>query len=372
MQVMALLLAAFVAGCGVGEGGGAPPGPGSSSTTIAPGPAGTAGASATAPTVSSASPSSGAAIFSQPMERSTINSSPAGTLSTFTLMETDSGIDVSGTVTMNDANTVATFTPTTGALTPVTSYTATVTTAATSAQGVALANDVSWTFRTGAVPSTPQLTVELGAAGGFAILTKAGITDVPASVITGNVGASPIDGAAIGISCDEVTGTIFAVDAAGPPCSVPDPVFLGTAVSAAETATADAAGRTSPDVVNELGAGEIGGLTLVPGLYKWSTGVFISTDVTLAGGPDDVWIFQISQGITQATDTQVILTGGALPRNVFWQTAGAAAIGTGAHFEGVILSGSSITLGSRASVNGRLIAETDVTLIQNTVTQPAP
>jgi hypothetical protein len=394
MWLMALLLAAFVTGCGSGgEEGGAGPSAGSSSTdTVAPGPAGTAGAADSDPTVSSASPVNGAtdittssscndnvvtgrkltATFSQPMNPATINSSPAGTLRTFTLKETDTGIDVPGTVAMNADGTVATFTPT-EALKPNTSYTAKITTAATSADGVPLAKTVKWTFTTKPVSSIGMEPVECQAAGSFVILAKAGVTNVPTSAITGNVGASPITGAAIGLSCPEVTGTIYSVDAAGPlPCAVVAPDLLTDAVIAAEAMYTDAAGRTSPEAITGLGAGEIGGQTLLPGLYNWTTGVLISTDVTLSGGPDAVWIFQVGEGITQASGTNVVLQGGALPENVFWQAAGIVAIGTDAHFEGVVLSQSDITLGTRASVNGRLFSEKSVTLDQNTVTESGP
>jgi len=136
------------------------------------------------------------------------------------------------------------------------------------------------------------------------------------------------------------------------------------------TAYADAEGRT-PDY-NEVGAGNIGGMTLPPATYKWTTGVSILTDVTLNGGANDVWIFQIAQGITQASAAQVILTGGALPKNVFWQAAGVVALGTTAHMEGIVLSKTAITLATGATVNGRLLAQTAVTLQKNTVTQPAP
>ena len=214
--------------------------------------------------------------------------------------------------------------------------------------------------------------VRLGTAGTFAILTKTGITDVYASAITGDVGSSPITGAAILVTCTEVTGKIYSVDAAGPlPCRVTDAPFLTSAVGDMEAAYLDAAGRTLPDFT-ELGTGEIGGLTLVPGLYKWGTGVSISRDVTLSGGPNDVWIFQIAGPLTQASATRVTLTGGALAKNVFWQVADVVVIGTTAHFEGNILAKTMIAVKTGASVNGRLLAQTAVTLQQNAVTQPAP
>jgi len=132
----------------------------------------------------------------------------------------------------------------------------------------------------------------------------------------------------------------------------------------------DAAGRLSPNFI-ELGAGEIGGLTLAPGLYKWGTGVMITTDVTLKGGPHDVWIFQVAGTLNQGNATRVTLAGGALPKNIFWQVAGAVTIGTTAHFEGVVLAKTLIAVNTGASVNGRLLAQTAVTLQMNAITEPA-
>jgi Ice-binding-like len=213
--------------------------------------------------------------------------------------------------------------------------------------------------------------VNLGKAGTFAILTKTGITDVPASAVTGDVGTSPITGAALLLTCGEVSGKVYSVDAAGPlPCVITDATLLTAAVGDMGFAYDDAAGRTSPDFT-ELGAGEIGGLTLAPGLYKWGTGLLISTDVTLSGGPDDVWIFQVAGTLNQANATRVTLAGGALAKNIFWQVAGAVTIGTTAHFEGVLLAKTLIAVNTGASVNGRLLAQTAVTLQMNAVTQPA-
>jgi len=374
---MALLFAALLAGGGIGR----------VFATGAPGPL--VGA-ATEPTVVSSSPSNNAtnvptstntsdnvvagtavtATFSQSMAAETIDSSSAGNLLTFTVTEAN-GNEVPGTVVMNDANTVATFTPTSSALNPNTSYTARVTTAAKNAAGVAMKNPVEWTFTTNAVEFTGQAPVPLGTAGRFAILTKSGITDVFPSVINGDVGASPITGAAIHLKCSEIkTGTVYSVNAAGPlPCRVTDPTLLTRAVGDMESAYTNAAGRKNPNFIN-LGAGKIGGLTLVPGLYKWTTGVLIATSVTISGGPDAVWIFQIAGTLTQDSATQVILTGGGLAKHVFWQTSGAVAIGTTAHFEGVILAKKKIAVKTSASANGRLLAQTAVSLEQNAVTRP--
>ncbi len=129
--------------------------------------------------------------------------------------------------------------------------------------------------------------------------------------------------------------------------------------------------RIALGVTTELGAGEIGGLTLVPGLYKWSTGVLISTNVTLSGGPNDVFIFQIAGTLTQANATRVMLTGGAQAKNVFWQVVGAVTIGRTAHLEGIVLGGKMLSVSTGASANGRLLAQIAVTLQQDAVTQPA-
>jgi hypothetical protein len=221
----------------------------------------------------------------------------------------------------------------------------------------------------GTVAGRGPAAVNLRTAGNFAILAQSAVTNVPTSAVTGDVGLSPATGAGIGLSCAQVTGAIYSVDAAGPlPCRVTDATRLTAAVGDEGTAYTDAAGR-APDYT-ELASGNIGGRTLGPATYKWSTPVLISTDVTLNGGPNDVWIFQIAQGLTVASGVKIVLAGGALPQNVFWQTFGAAEIGTTAQFKGVILSQTSIAMKTGASINGRLMAGTAVTLDQNTVTQP--
>jgi hypothetical protein len=211
--------------------------------------------------------------------------------------------------------------------------------------------------------------VELGAAANYVILAQSEITNVPTSAVTGNVGLSPATGAAIGIPCAEVTGVMNAVDSAGPlPCSVMDAVGLTAAVGAAGTAYTDAQGR-APDYT-ELAAGNIGGLNLSPATYKWSTAVSIPTTLTLTGGPNDVWIFQIAQGLTVSSGVQIILVGGALPQNIYWATFGVAQLGTTSKFNGVILSETSIVMNTGATLDGRMFAGTAVTLEQNTITHP--
>lgn len=216
-----------------------------------------------------------------------------------------------------------------------------------------------------------QPPVDLGWAGSFAILSKSGITDVPASAITGNIGTSPITGAAItGLGCGEVTGTIYTVNAAGPACRVVYPALLTEAVLDMETAYTDAAGRTSPDAT-ELGAGNIDGMRLAPGLYKWGTGVLIPTGVTLdaRGDKNAVWIFQIAGVLAVGNDAVVTLSGGAQAKNVFWQVT-QATLGTTSDVKGIILSATAITMNTGATLEGRALAQTAVTLQMNAVTEP--
>ncbi len=122
--------------------------------------------------------------------------------------------------------------------------------------------------------------------------------------------------------------------------------------------------RTSPSFYS----GDITGKTLVPGLYKWGTGVLISAGgVTLSGSSKSVWIFQIAQDLTVDTGAIVHLTGGASAAHVFWQVGGQATIGTTAQMKGVILSATQIVINTGAWLGGRALAQTGVTLDANMV-----
>jgi hypothetical protein len=207
--------------------------------------------------------------------------------------------------------------------------------------------------------------VALGSAANFIILGQSAVTDVPSSAITGNVGLSPATGAGIGVSCPEVTGNIYSVDAAGPACKITAASTLTTAVNDTTTAYNDAAGRAADYV--ELGAGNIGGLNLGPATYKWSTALLIPTNLTLTGGPNDVWIFEVAQGLTVSSGVQIILAGGALAKNIYWQVFSAADLGTTSSFKGTIISHTSIVMKTGATINGRLLAGTAITLDHSVV-----
>jgi hypothetical protein len=172
------------------------------------------------------------------------------------------------------------------------------------------------------------------------------------------------------VRCTEVVGTIYTVDAAGPlPCSVTNATRLTTAIGDMQTAYTDAAGRTNPDFLN-LGAGNIGGKTLTPGLYKWTSALNIPTDITISGSPTDVFIFQVAGTLKLSSAVRMTLTGGVQAKNIFWVVSDAVTCGTTSHFEGNILGMTGINLQTGATINGRMLAQTAVTLQMNSVTKP--
>ncbi|MEN9614174.1 MAG: hypothetical protein RLZZ347_481 [Candidatus Parcubacteria bacterium] len=219
-------------------------------------------------------------------------------------------------------------------------------------------------------------TVDLRTAGGFTILAKTGISTTGSTSVVGNIGVSPVPGSYVtGFSLilpvsspfstsALVTGKVYAAD-----YTSPTPTNLTTAIGDMQTAYADASGRLNP-TATELGAGNIGGLTITPGLYKWGTGVMIPADVTLSGGANDIWIFQIAQTLTVSSAVKINLSGGAQAGNIFWVVAGQTTIGTGAVFNGNILDQTAIVLNTGAKLNGHALAQTAVTLDSNEVTAP--
>jgi hypothetical protein len=111
-------------------------------------------------------------------------------------------------------------------------------------------------------------------------------------------------------------------------------------------------------------------MTLAPGLYTWGTGVTVAADVTVSGSATDVWIFQIANDLDVSSAKKVLLAGGALAKNIFWQVAGQVTIHAGAHFEGVILSQTAISLQTTASLHGRAFAQSLIALDDDAVTAP--
>ncbi len=231
-------------------------------------------------------------------------------------------------------------------------------------------------FATSATAAGPT-PVNLRTAGDFVILTETGVTTTGTTTVVGDMGVSPIaatamtgfgliaDGTNTFSSSSLVTEKIYAADYAPP-----TPTKMTTAIGDMETAFTDAAGRTSPNFI-ELGGGDISGRTLLPGLYKWGTGVLITNaGITIAGGPNDVWIFQIAGDMLVNDSAMVTLVGGAQAKNIFWQVSGKATFGTAADVKGIILSQTLISMNTGATLSGRALAQTAVTLIANTITAP--
>jgi hypothetical protein len=205
-----------------------------------------------------------------------------------------------------------------------------------------------------------QTPINLGSAAPFSVLAASALTSGATPVIYGDVGVSPTTGASItGLLATDVTGTIYTVDAGGPVGSVMDPARLSAAQSALTAAFNDAAGRTPipSGLFLDPGAGDIGGMTLEPGLYKFTATLGITgTNVTLAGSDTSVWIFQIGTAFNVAAGIQVILTGGAKANNVFWQVGSAATLGAASVMKGTIMADQAITMNAGAIVEGRLLA----------------
>jgi hypothetical protein len=218
--------------------------------------------------------------------------------------------------------------------------------------------------------------IDLGTAGNFAILAKSGISTTGATSVVGDIGVSPAAATFItgfGLIMDAsntfstsslVTGKVYAAD-----YTAPTPAYMTTAISDMETAYTSAAGQV-PVTITGLGSGNIGGLTITPGIYKWTTGVIIPTDVTLSGNANDTWIFQIAQTLDISSAQKVILSGGALADNIVWQVAGQTTLGTTSQFKGTILDQTAIVINTGAWLEGRALSQTAVTLNGSVTPEP--
>ncbi|OEU07161.1 antifreeze protein, partial [Fragilariopsis cylindrus CCMP1102] len=218
--------------------------------------------------------------------------------------------------------------------------------------------------------------VDLGTAGNYVILAAAGITNVPGSVITGDIGVSPIAATAItgfSLTLDSTTEFAKSTQVVGDhkvyaaDYTSPTSVHLTTAVSDMQTAYTDSQGRTQPNAFyNNINEGEIGELELTKGVYIFSTSVTIGKSIKFSGSATDVFIIRTSNDLTQIAGTTMILEG-VLAENIFWSVAGKVVVQAGAHMEGILLVKTSATFITGSSLNGRVLSQTAVALQKATI-----
>jgi Ice-binding-like/Bacterial Ig-like domain len=292
------------------------------------------------------------ATFSVPMDQATM------TATTFTIMMDTDPVD--GIVTYTGST--ASFTPSVDLLSGIT-YTATITTGAKDVAGSSLAKNYVWSFTTLTIPNViivqgPVVgTVPLAGASNFAILGGSAITNTGATSITGDIGLSP--GSSIGgFPPGILTGTQH----------INDNIVIQAKLDLT-TAFNDAAARTSTDIVTL--SGNIGGLTLSPGLYKSTSSLAISSgDLTFdaKGNADAIFVIQIASSLTTTSGRKVFLAGGALASNIFWMVGSSVTFGTTSVFKGTVLAMQSITFNTGATLDGRALARTGgITMAGNTI-----
>jgi hypothetical protein len=342
----------------------------------------------TAPTVTLTNPADGStavclnktvnATFSEAMAPLSL------TTTTLTLAPSSSlGTPVLAVVTYDAGTQIASIAPSANLL-PSTAYTATVLSGTEGVKDLAnnamVANKV-WQFTTGT--SECQSPVALGSSSNFAILGSAAITNIPTSLITGDVGLTPDTGANITgfstpASCPEVVGHVYAVDSAGPACALIDATLLSNAkidaLAAFVNATGAARGTPTPVSTN------LAGLTFYPGLYESLTTLDLSAGGILTldaqGDPNAVFVIRSATSINTLSTSQIVLSGGAKASNVFWSAGSAITLGTGSVMKGSMLASTAITLQTGANLEGRALnqgaAAAAITCDACTITLPTP
>jgi hypothetical protein len=218
-----------------------------------------------------------------------------------------------------------------------------------------------------------EFPVDLGSACNYAILSKAGISTVPTSDITGDIAVSPIaataitgfslilDGSGEFSTSTQVTGKVFAADYA-----VPTPAALTQAIIDMDLAYADATARANTE--GSFGATSVGGQTFLPGVYKYAS-LVIAADITFEGGPDDVFIIQIETTLSQTANTRVLLAGCAQAKNIFWRVKTAASIGANALMQGIILGATTVDMITGSTLIGSVLTKERVDVQKVTITQ---
>jgi hypothetical protein len=316
--------------------------------------------------------------FSESMAPSSLTSN------TLTLASSSSlNTPVAAVITYDALTRIASINPSAN-LTASTAYTATVLGGSQGAKdlaGNALQADRVWRFTTGV--GECQSPVALGSASNFAILASAAITNIPTSLITGDVGLTPDTGANITgfsapLTCPEVVGRIYAVDSSGPACTLVDAVLLSNAKTDALAAFTNATGaaRGTPIAIST----NLEGLTFYPGLYQSLTTIDLSAGGILTldaqGDPNAVFVIRSATAINALSTSQVVLSGGAKASNVFWSAGSAITLGVNSVMKGSLLASTAITLQTGAQLEGRALnqgpAAAAITCDACTITVPGP
>jgi Ice-binding-like/Bacterial Ig-like domain len=262
---------------------------------------------------------------------------------------------VAAAVTYDVVTQTATLTPSAN-LAANTTFTITVTTGAKDMGGVGLAAPFHQTFTTGPCQGGGGPTVALCPfIGNFSVLAGSTVTNTGSTTVSGDVGVSP--GTAVtGFPPGLAGGTIHSADGAA-----------GQAQTQLTAAYIDVAGRSGSTSV----AGDLAGQTFTAGVYKSTSSLAISGDVTLdaQGNPAAVFIFQIASTLTTGSGSHVVLANGASACNVFWQVGSSATLGTNSVFKGNILALTSITITTGVNLEGRALARNGaVTLDADVIT----
>ncbi len=300
----------------------------------------------------------------------------------FTVKETISGISVAGSVSLDAANTVATFTPN-AVLASNMQFTVIISTAATSTAGTALVNIYGWSFTTGA--QIGQAPINLGTAASFMVLGGTSIDNVSSAAnptrVNGQLGIDPG-------SASNVTGFTDSTPA-GTGIISTGGIQFGPVVSQAKNDLLAALNEANARTGNQIAVGTNDLATFMvnggspgvypPGLYSSGTTLALSSgNMTLdaKGDPDAVWVFKAGSSLTVSDTRQLILLNGAKAKNVFWSLGSSASIGDQVSFKGNILAGTSNTIGTATAngttVEGRVFSISGLHLFSTTINAPAP
>ena len=215
-------------------------------------------------------------------------------------------------------------------------------------------------FASVTVTTPPSVGPSLGSAAAFAVLGSTAVSCIGVSNIAGDVGVAPA-GAVTGFPA---------------PCTISAPGRSTPHVNDAVAVTAQADVTPAFNALAAMPCGttltgqDLGGMTLAPGVYCFASSAQLTGTVTLAGPANGLWVFQVGTALTTGTSAQVILSGGAEARNVFWQIGSSATIGQTTSFQGNIVAGVSITLVQGASLRGRALSKAGVTMDGNIITLP--